>query len=210
MTLKLDHILWGAPDLDAGVRAFEALTGVTPVVGGTHPGFGTRNRLMSFSPEVFFEVISPDPAQPDPGPGRASAIAGMAGPGLLTFAVQTTDLDETSEAAERAGLSLVSRDKMSRTRPDGVRLEWTVARFGHPDYGDLVPFAIDWQGSPHPASSTPGGCTLRQFAALHPDPGPLRALYRALGLDIPVWAALRPGLIAVLGTPRGEACLLSA
>ena len=46
---------------------------------------------------------------------------------------------------------------MSRTRPDGVRLDWTVAHFVHPSYDGVVPFAIDWQGSPHPATTTPTG-----------------------------------------------------
>ena len=87
-------------------------------------------------------------------------------------------------------------------------LSWTVARFSHPAYGDAIPFAIDWQGSPHPAATTPGGCTLDSFTVLHPEPRGLAAIYAAMGVDIPVQGALRPGFIAVLGTPRGRVCLL--
>ena len=207
--MKLDHILWGAPNLDDGVRLFAALTGVEPISGGSHPGFGTRNRLHALAPDVFFEVIAPDPAQPPATSGRGADIAAMPHPALLTFAVQTDDLEGACTAAVQAGLQVTERVAMSRTRPDGVRLDWTVARFMHPAYGNLIPFAIDWQGSPHPAATTPGGCTLRHFAALHPEPAGLAAIYRALGLDMPVQSALRPGLVAVLGTPIGEACLLS-
>jgi hypothetical protein len=32
MSLRLDHILLGVPDLDAGAEAFTKLTGVKPVV----------------------------------------------------------------------------------------------------------------------------------------------------------------------------------
>ncbi len=73
-----------------------------------------------------------------------------------------------------------------------------------------LPFAIDWQGSPHPSTSSIGGLCLRSLVALHPDPKPLAAIYRALGLEVRVQGAIRPGLAAVLDTPKGEVCLLSA
>ncbi len=214
MAMRLDHVLWGSPNLDEGVRRFTALTGVEPVIGGTHPGFGTRNRLLSLGGDVFFEVIAPDPAQDMAGTGRGAAIAAMPHPGLLTFAVQTDDLDAACAAAERAGLAVAGRRAMTRTRPDGVTLAWTVAQFSHPEYGAAIPFAIDWQGSPHPASTTPGGCTLKSLAVLHPKPAPLVAIYRALGIralgiEIAVQAALAPGFVAVLGTPNGDVCLLA-
>jgi hypothetical protein len=210
MSVALDHLLWGAPDLDAGSSKFAALTGITPVTGGSHPGFGTRNRLVSLGGEVFFEIISPDPEQTLSPGGRGSVIAAMKTPGLLTFAIRTDDLDAACAGAVEAGLRVLPRNPMTRTRPDGVTLSWTVARFEHPVYGDAIPFAIDWQGSPHPASTTPVGCTLHAFTVLHPDPAPLAAIYRRMGVDVPVHGALRPGFVAVLGTPHGGVTLLSA
>ena len=208
MLFKLDHVLWGAPDLDAGVRHIAALTGVDPVVGGSHPGMGTRNCLISLGSGVFFEIISPDPAQHDHGP-RAAAIAGMPRPGLLTYAVQTDDIGAACAAAEAAGLTVTHRTPMTRTRPDGVTLAWTVAQFSHPDFGPTIPFAIDWQGSPHPSTTTPTGCTLKSLSVLHPHSDRLREIYHSLGLEIVVQAALAPGFCAVLDTPHGEVCLLS-
>ncbi|MBV9814111.1 MAG: VOC family protein [Acetobacteraceae bacterium] len=207
--MQLDHILWGAPDLDEGVRLLGELTGVTAQTGGSHPGHGTRNKLLSIGSDAFFEVIAPDPAQEQQPGSRGATIKAMPFPALLTFAVQTHDLDGTCRGANDAGLTLRRRVPMSRTRPDGVRLEWTVAQFDHPGYGNLIPFAIDWQGSPHPSATSIGGCTLRRFAALHPQPTPLAAIYRGLDLDIPVWGSVQPGLVCVLDTPRGEVCLLS-
>lgn len=208
MTLQLDHILLGVPDLDAGAEAFTKLTGVKPVVGGSHPGFGTRNQLVALGPAVFFELIAPDPAQSERKSGRAGEIAAMPHPALITFALQTADMTAACAAAERAGLKIARRDAMSRTRPDGVRLDWTVAHFTHPDYAGAVPFAIDWQGSPHPATTTPTGCTIRGFTVLHPEPAPLARIYAALGIDIPVRGALRPGFVLTLDTPKGEVVLL--
>ena len=43
---QIDHVILGIDDLDRGVKAFEAATGVKPVYGGKHPG-GTHNALVS-------------------------------------------------------------------------------------------------------------------------------------------------------------------
>jgi hypothetical protein len=203
MPLVFDHLLWAAPDLAAGSAACAAATGVEPTVGGSHPGFGTRNRLASLGPGAFFEVISVDPAQTTMGP-RAERIAAMPRPAILTFAVQTDDLDDAQRRAATAGLEIPPPVSMSRTRPDGVKLAWTILYLQHPVYGEAVPFIIDWQGSPHPSSTTPTGCTLKSLTVLQPDPGPLAAIYAALGLSIPVQRAPYPGFVAALDTPKGE------
>ncbi len=204
--MKLDHILLGVPDLEAGSRDFAQLAGVTPIAGGPHPGFGTRNHLVSLGPDAFLELIAPDPAQSIAGMDRAGAIAALPHPTLLTFAIQTTDKDAICQAAETAGLTVVRRTPMHRTRPDGVRLDWTVIHFTHPDYGATIPFAIDWQGSPHPSRTTPAGCTIKGFTVQHPRPAPLAALYAAFGIDIVVQGGIRPGFVLVLDTPFGEVC----
>jgi hypothetical protein len=208
MTVKLDHILLGAADLDSASSQFEALTGVAPATGGSHPGFATRNRLVSLGPDVFFEVIAPDPAQEIAGKPRAEMIAGLSRPALLTFAVQTTDIDALSTRAKAAGLSTTGRAPMQRTRPDGVRLDWTVVRFDHSTYGPAIPFGIDWQGSPHPATTSPGGCKLRSLTVLHPQPEGLVRIYGLLGVDVAVRGSPRPGFVLWLETPKGEVCFL--
>jgi hypothetical protein len=58
----LDHILRAAPDLGAGEKIIETLTGIAPARGGVHPGLGTRNSLMNLDSGIYFEIISPDPA----------------------------------------------------------------------------------------------------------------------------------------------------
>jgi len=204
--VELDHILWAAPDLEEGRRAFEALTGVTPAGGGSHPGFGTRNSLASLGGGAYFEIISPDPAQSLEG-NRGGRIAALPRPGLITFALRSTDLPQLRAAAEAAGLAIDGPIAMSRTRPDGVKLVWSVLHLRHDGLGDAVPFAIDWGSSPHPSGTTPPGVKLVSFAALHPEPEALAAIYRALGAPVEVKRALRPGFLAVLESPRGEVVL---
>ncbi|RAR54555.1 glyoxalase-like protein [Paraburkholderia unamae] len=208
-TMLLDHIAWGAPDLDAACASFETLTGIAPVTGGSHAGFGTRNRLSGLSPSSFFEIVAPDPAQPESRGGLAAAIAALAQPTILSYMVQTLDLEAACAAAEQAGLSVIERRPMSRTRPDGVRLAWTIAKFSHAEFGAAIPFAIDWQGSPHPAATTPGGATLKQFAVQHPKARAVARIYDAIGIEIDVQGAVAAGFVAVLDTPRGEVCFTS-
>ncbi len=205
--IEIDHLLWASPDLDAGTAAIAALTGVAPAPGGAHPGFGTRNSLLSLG-TTYLEVIAPDPSQ-ELASNRGGRIAALAGPGLLTFAVRTPDLAGFAAAATRAGLSVSDPTPMSRTRPDGVRLAWAVQHARSKAYPDLVPFAIDWMGSPHPAGTTPAGCTLLELAVLHPDPDPLGEIYLTLGLSVEVKRAVRPGLTARLASPTGDVLLTS-
>ncbi len=206
--LALDHILWAAPSLEDGARQFESLAGVSPATGGSHPGFGTRNQLVSLGAGTYLEIIAPDPAQSLRG-NRGGRVAALPHPGLLTFALRSADLPEVRRSAERAGLAIEGPVSMSRTRPDGVKLEWSILYLRHAALGEAVPFVIDWGASPHPSATAPGGCALTSFVALQPDPGALREIYAALGIAVDVKRAARAGFIAVLATPRGEVVLLS-
>jgi hypothetical protein len=202
----LDHILWAAPDLGAGDKIIENLTGVAPARVGSHPGFGTRNSLIGLDSGIYCEIISPDPAQNLKG-NRGGDVAALPRPGIITFAIRTDDFGALSAAAQREGVSLQGPIAMSRARPDGVRLDWTILHLGDSRFGEAIPFVIDWGASPHPSRGVPAGCQLRSFAVLHPEANELARLYAALDIPVPVKRAAYPGFVAELATPNGDVVL---
>jgi len=180
---------------------------VLPAGGGSHPSFGTRNNLVSLGSGVYFEVIAPDPGQADLG-RRARQLANLPVPGLHTFAIRGSGLEAYRDAARRLGLATSDIVAMSRKRSDGVVLSWRVLYVEDQAWGDSIPFMIDWQGSEHPSKTTPAGCTLADFRALHPKAEALSGIYRNLGIGVPVTRAPVPGFLARLDTPRGEVLLV--
>ena len=88
---KLDHLMYAVPDLDVGMREISELTGVAPVLGGSHPGIGTRNALLSFGDDQYLEIIAPDPQQDLPGT-TGEILANNPNSGTRAWAVAADDL----------------------------------------------------------------------------------------------------------------------
>lgn len=201
---RVDHLVFAAPDLDAGIAAIEKLTGIRAAVGGSHPGMGTRNALISLGPAVYLEIIAPDPEQADYRRPRVFRVDGIASPELVTWAAKADDI------AAIAGLPLADGSVTgaalagSRKRPDGVTLSWALTDPYTEIAGGVVPFFIDWGKTPHPAGNAPRGAALVALRAEHPDPERVRKMFATLELDVDVSAGPRPALIAVLDTPNGR------
>lgn len=205
MNATIDHLLWAAPDLRDGMAAFERISGIAPAIGGTHPGFGTRNALLSLD-GPYFEIIVPDTDQSLDG-NLGGRFAALPAPQLFTFAIACDDLAAAADVARSAGLAVSAPVAMNRTRPDGVRLDWSILKIEHPDWDGRFPFLIDWQGSPHPSESTPRGATLDRFEIVTPDPRPLAEFYAGIGLEVDVVGGIRHGYVARLATPNGPVVL---
>lgn len=203
--MKLDHILWAVPDLDAGIAQFEDLTGIRATIGGTHPGFGTRNALASFG-DTYIEIISPDPAQNLDGTLGAE-FAALSAPWLYSAAFSTDDLTAARATAARTGLTAGDIVEMSRTRPDGVKLDWAIMKLTQPELGARFPFLIDWKGSPHPSGTAPRGLELLSFNAVSPRSDALADAFAAMGMDMTIDPSGKPGFVARLSTPKGEITL---
>lgn len=203
----LDHLVYATPDLAASVDELNRRCGVLLSPGGQHVGLGTRNYLADLGDGAFLEVIGPDPGQPDPEHDRPFGVDHLLQPRLLTWAARVEDLDDAVRAAQQQGCDPGPITTMSRDREDGMRLSWRLAV--PPDlreFGGLVPFLIDWGGSPGPAATSARGLRLVSFTGFHPDVAKVEQRLAMLGLsaDITVEEAPEPALRAVLQTPAGE------
>lgn len=187
----LDHLVYATPDL-AATTADLAARGLKLSEGGPHQGLGTRNLLAGLGMGRYLEVIGPDPDRPRPQVARPFGIDLLTGPRLVTWAIGKANLDPGDSVA------------MSRTRPDGVVLQW---RLSFPESGDgIVPFAIDWGHAPHPSADAAEGARLIALTATHPEPAAVTREIEALGAELDVL----PGpvqLRAVIATPKGEVTL---
>jgi hypothetical protein len=200
----VDHLVYAVPDLDSGSAQVEKLLGVKPMVGGQHPGRGTRNALVGLGPTAYLEILAPDPAQPAPKKPRSFHLDDVKSPRLVGWGAHVKDLDAVVKDAAAKGIQLGDLGKGGRKRPDGVELSW---RFTDPDAllgGGIVPFFIDWGESPHPAKTAPQGATLVALRAEHPDPGTVERILRVLHVEMPVTRGPAPALIAVIETANGR------
>ncbi len=200
----MDHLVFVAPELSAGVRHVETLLGVTMEPGGRHEGFGTWNRLLGLGPRSYMEVVSPDPAQPDPDGSRWFGLDDLSAPRLATWcAAASGALDDLVVRARVVGVDLGVRRTGQRARDDGSVLRWTMTDPWAERAGGVVPFFIDWGDTRHPAASLAPACRFVSLRAEHPDPESVRRVYDALELDVAVSDGRAPRLVATLETPAG-------
>jgi hypothetical protein len=209
MTIRLDHLMWGAPSLEAGMARAEELFGVAPAPGGVHPGLGTRNALLSLGQTEYLEIIAPDPEQ-DLADNLGGRLATLEAPGLITWAASSPALAELAKRA--AGLELVARGPIPtrRATPDGAMLEWELLFLGGHPFGSLVPFFIDWLDSPHPATANPVAGRLDRLEIRSPDPEALNDVFEELGIQQRAAHADEPTLVAHIETGGDEVTLESA
>jgi hypothetical protein len=203
---RIDHLIVAAPNLEEGMARTEELLGVGAMPGGQHPGFGTRNALISLGKGTYLEIVGPDPEQPDPGGARLFGVDDLEASRLVTWVAKGTDLESLVSGRAGAGRYasvLGSVHSGGRKQPDGSFLAWEVTDPFTPREGGVVPFFIDWGETPHPSEMAPVGCELVDLRAEHPDAGRVREILNGLELDLQVEAGPAPALIATIDTSGG-------
>jgi hypothetical protein len=200
----VDHLLLGAADLETGISWVEKLTAVRAVLGGSHPGVGTRNALLSLGRQ-YLEIIAPDPAQT--AFNFHIDIRRLTHPQLITWAARTNDIDSIANYASQVGHQISGPRDGSRVRSDGVVLQWRTLGIANHLGGPAVepiPFFIQWAaGSAHPSQDSPQGCQLQSFEIEHPEPASVTQMLKALEMEVPVKPGKNVRLIATLRTPMG-------
>jgi hypothetical protein len=208
MRTVVDHLVWGAPDLDLGIAAVTRLFDAVPVAGGSHTGRGTRNALLGLADGRYLEILAPDPSQPLTGT-LGERLADLTAPALVTWAVSTSDLSAIGRRLQAAGLTALGPVRMQRLTPAGERLEWDLLFARGHDFGSLFPFFIDWRGSAHPSEDLPAAGVLKAIELETPHALALRKLLGNIDLPLIVAEAAEPVLHATVETSRGRVLLES-
>jgi glyoxalase-like protein len=199
--IGIDHLILGINSLESGMKAFAALTGVTPIRGGEHPGVGTENALVALGEDSYLELIAPKPGVT---PKSFVAIVGLERLTPVGWALHTGDLHQALERLRQANLSALGPFPGSRVTPDGKLLTWQTA---HPTSPGLegAPFLIEWGAkSAHPSSTAPRGCRLTEMTLAEPAPDQLNAFFQLLGLEHRAETGPKRQLKFTLSCPRGE------
>jgi hypothetical protein len=202
----VDHLLLGIGDLDQGIAWVEKATGVKAAIGGSHPGVGTRNALLSLGGRRYLEILAPDPAQS--AFNFRIDVRALALPRLITWAAAANDIDAVAKQARAAGFEVFGPQAGSRARPDGKVLKWRTLGVRNDLAGagiDPIPFFIQWESdSAHPSQDSPKGCEVTAFGIEHPKPAAVNDVLGKLGIEAAVKAGERVALWAMLRTPNGE------
>ena len=210
--MAVDHLAIGIADLDEGIAWLERVTGVKAAIGGSHPGVGTRNALISLGGRQYLEIIAPDPEQAVYKPDLLSHnfltdLRTLTQPRLIFWAAATSDIAAIAENALRMALPIVGPIEGSRARPDGKVLQWKTLLVRNQfavQAAEPIPFFIEWaSGSVHPSQDSPKGCELQSFEIEHPDPAGVTNALKTLGIEARVTQARNARLRATLRTPQG-------
>ncbi len=198
--MRLDHLVFAAPEPATTIGELAEATGVTAAAGGAHPGMGSRNWLAALDTgdpddRSYLEIIGPDPEQPDPGVPLPFGLDDLEGPSFAWWCARTTDLAALGDA-------FTDPMPMERQAPEGL-LRWELA---FPvAFDGATPFVIDWLDSPHPSASTPKGLRVTAFTIEHPDAATCRQTLADLGeFPIAVVDGERVALTATLTGPAGS------
>ncbi len=203
-----DHLVYFVPDLAEGIDWFESETGVRPEAGGAHTGVGTHNALVSCG-DGYLELIAADPSQPEPARPRPFGIDDLDERRLVTFAVRPgpgETMADLVDAAVGAGHDPGEAVAMTRLRPDGVELRWTLTPPMLSADG-FVPFFIDWGSTPRPALSVPSGIGLVDLMGSTPHHEMANRVLESLGLE-PMAVDGPGGLSAILTGPDRRTLVL--
>ncbi len=200
--VQIDHVILATADLEAGVRALEAITGATPVYGGSHPDRDTHNAIVPLSGGMYIEILAPKDgleAIPD-------FFEGLDQLTLVGFALSVRDLERAERTARALGLDTNGIEQGSRKTPNGGRLAWRLLLLNDAEMF-MKPFFISWsEDSAHPSKARPPRCALANLKLTTPHKKQLERMFSELGGEV-ASLTLVEGVLALgveLDTPEGR------
>jgi len=206
----IDHIIVGAPSLTVATQWLTAQTGIQGEYGGQNPHNATHNMLYRLPDGAYFEILSPDPANfATAERGLPFGLDVLEDLAVVGWAARVRDLAAEVDRADAAGVPHGEVVQMSRTRPDGIVLTWTMTYPVPSGLASLLPVLIDWGETEHPSTSLRhlGSLQLERFELRTHDHQTVGAWFDALGLsgDVAVAAGTTPRYAICVTGPLGSA-----
>lgn len=216
----LDHLVVAATTLDAGVKWCKETLGVTPLPGGSHPLFGTHNRLLPLvspsHPLVYLEIIAIDQTIPadkalrlprwfDLDDPTIQAQLQAEGPQLLHWVARVPDLSAALHAWAKLGINRGPMIEASRPTPNGL-LRWkiSVREDGQRLFNGILPTLIEW-GTDHPRKSLIGPTfSLKSLTLAHPQHDLLQRAFSAINFQHINLTSGPPEILTELVAPDGS------
>ena len=194
----LDHIALAVNDTARGIAHVEALTGVRPHAAPPRREDWYWSASLPIGEDSFLEVLGPNPDYRGLHPLK-TLLRRFDEPHLLFWYVATDDIAAFSEKLENAGI------EVGETEYSGPPSQPDRHEFAHATIGDGLmtqrPYVIQWIKRA-PAPEMDARCTLTAFELSHPEPAPLNAIFREMGVDMTVRQG--PGRVSIsLDTPKG-------
>lgn len=147
MTLRIDHLVICLPNLAEAAQVFLAAHHLVAVEGGRHPGHGTANLIVPLGVSYLelVSVVEADEGGDSPF-GRWVKTRSQRHEPTDALCLRTDDM---TGVCQPRGLEPFS---MSRVRPDGKTLEWSIAGLDEA-LTEGMQFFIEWHT---PATYHPG------------------------------------------------------
>lgn len=205
--MRIDHVVLAVRDLDEAADRLARDHGLATMPGGSHPGWGTANRIAPLGSDYVELLAVVDPAVAG-GTTLGRLLLDRSAGGDAWFAVCLAD-DDIDATASRLGLTV---EHGSRERPDGTEVRWRGAGIEDPRRTPGFPFFITWDVAPgqHPAEASleqPCGATGIAWVEIAADPVAFDAWTGDAGVPLRLVAG-EPGLTRVaLATPAGDLIL---
>ncbi len=198
----LDHLIWGTHDLERGIEEIAERTGVRAAPGGSHPGLGTRNALLSLGESRYLEIIAPDPEQENVS-DLAARLTELHEACLISWVARVDDMEELVVRGKEHGYP-ITKVTESRRKPNGTVLRWSFATIEGRGLLPHVPGFIEWEGMVHPGQDAPKGCNLVRLEIEARRPENVRAFLATFRLGVDVREGDTEGLHATLDTVKGR------
>lgn len=208
--MKLDHIVYGVPDLEKAINAFQEQAGIAPTIAGKHPGLGTHNAVLSLGNLQYLEFIAIDPEAHITNrvlPSWCAALLEISKPKIMTWVIRTDNMAEIVSKLNALGnLQIEPPQTFTRTKSDGtiVSMELAFKKEAPPPYDGLVPFFINWGKTKHPSETVESKCEIKEWYGCHPKAKEIESLLSQVGIQFVVKERPTVEFHLKLQTPKGE------